>query len=122
MSRILAHNISKYYDTEIRTHALTNFTISVADNEFVCLVGPSGCGKSTFLNLVAGFIEPSQGELRVAGKPVNGPGPDRGVVFQEDALFPWSRRSTTSHLDLKCAACAGPTRECVPTTCSDLWA
>jgi NitT/TauT family transport system ATP-binding protein len=89
MSRILAHNISKYYDTEIRTHALTNFTISVEDNEFLCLVGPSGCGKSTFLNLVAGFIEPSQGELRVAGKPVNGPGPDRGVVFQEDALFPW---------------------------------
>jgi len=89
MSRILAHNISKHYDAEIRTHALTNFTISVEDNEFVCLVGPSGCGKSTFLNLVAGFIEPSQGELRVAGKPVNGPGPDRGVVFQEDALFPW---------------------------------
>lgn len=89
MSRIVAQNISKFYDTEIRTRALTNFTISVDHNEFVCLVGPSGCGKSTFLNLVAGFIGPSEGELSVDGKPVSGPGPDRGVVFQEDALFPW---------------------------------
>ncbi|MEA2933896.1 MAG: NitT/TauT family transport system ATP-binding protein [Variibacter sp.] len=89
MSRIVAHNISKFYDTEIRTRALTDFTISVGDNEFVCLVGPSGCGKSTFLNLVAGFIEPSEGKLTVDEKPVSGPGPDRGVVFQEDALFPW---------------------------------
>jgi NitT/TauT family transport system ATP-binding protein len=89
VSRIVAHNISKFYDTEIRTRALTDFTISVGDNEFVCLVGPSGCGKSTFLNLVAGFIEPSEGKLTVDEKPVSGPGPDRGVVFQEDALFPW---------------------------------
>jgi NitT/TauT family transport system ATP-binding protein len=89
VSRIVAHNISKFYDTGIRTRALTDFTISVGDNEFVCLVGPSGCGKSTFLNLVAGFIEPSEGKLTVDEKPVSGPGPDRGVVFQEDALFPW---------------------------------
>jgi NitT/TauT family transport system ATP-binding protein len=89
MSRIVAQKISKFYDTETRTRALTNFTISIDHNEFVCLVGPSGCGKSTFLNLVAGFIEPSEGELSVDAKQVRGPGPDRGVVFQEDALFPW---------------------------------
>jgi NitT/TauT family transport system ATP-binding protein len=89
MSSIIARNISKYYDTEVRTRALTNFTIDIEHNELVCLVGPSGCGKSTFLNLVAGFIEPSEGNLTVDGKPIRGPGPDRGVVFQEDALFPW---------------------------------
>jgi|SRR6476659_3445851 len=89
MSQIVAHHISKYYDTEVRTRALTEFSISVEHNEFLCIVGPSGCGKSTFLNLVAGFIFPSEGDLIVDGKPVTGPGPDRGVVFQEDALFPW---------------------------------
>src|SRR5262245_3857950 len=89
MSRIVAERVSKYYDGETRTAALTGFSIAVESNEFFCLVGPSGCGKSTFLNLVAGFIEPSEGELTVAGKPVSGPAPERGVVFQEDALFPW---------------------------------
>lgn len=89
MSQIVAHHVSKYYDTEVRTRALTEFSISVEHNEFLCIVGPSGCGKSTFLNLVAGFIFPSEGNLIVDGKPVTGPGPDRGVVFQEDALFPW---------------------------------
>ena len=89
MSRIVAQNVSKFYDGETRTPALTNFSIAVESNEFVCLVGPSGCGKSTFLNLVAGFIDPSEGELTVDDKPVSGPAPERGVVFQEDALFPW---------------------------------
>jgi NitT/TauT family transport system ATP-binding protein len=89
MTRIVAQQVSKYYDGETRTRALTDFTITVEPNEFFCLVGPSGCGKSTFLNLVAGFIEPSEGELTVNGKPVRGPAPERGVVFQEDALFPW---------------------------------
>src|SRR5262245_26216455 len=89
MSRIVAQRLGKYYDGETRTRALANFTITVESNEFVCLVGPSGCGKSTFLNLVAGFIEPSDGELTVDGKSVSGPAPERGVVFQEDALFPW---------------------------------
>src|SRR6476661_3676517 len=89
MSQIVAHHVSKYYDTEVRTRALTEFSISVEHNEFLCIVGPSGCGKSTFLNLVAGFIFPSEGNLIVDGKPVSGPAPERGVVFQEDALFPW---------------------------------
>ena len=89
MTRIVAQQVSKYYDGETRTRALTDFTIAVEPNEFCCLVGPSGCGKSTFLNLVAGFIKPSEGELTVDGKPVLGPAPERGVVFQEDALFPW---------------------------------
>lgn len=92
MSRIVADRLSKQYGIigdRASTAALIDFSLTVNDNEFVCLLGPSGCGKSTFLNLVAGFIEPSAGQLTVDGRDVRGPGPDRGVVFQEDALFPW---------------------------------
>jgi NitT/TauT family transport system ATP-binding protein len=61
----------------------------VSAGELVCLLGPSGCGKSTFLNMVAGFIPPTAGTLLLDGRAVSRPGPDRGVVFQEHALFPW---------------------------------
>ena len=65
----------------------TNFTI--ADKEFVAIVGPSGCGKTTCLRMVAGFESPTKGEIRVGGEVVSAPGPDRAVVFQQFALFPW---------------------------------
>jgi len=64
-------------------------SFSVADGEFMCLLGPSGCGKSTVLNLIAGFEKPTNGDLLLEGRPIGGPGPDRGVVFQEPLLFPW---------------------------------
>jgi NitT/TauT family transport system ATP-binding protein len=69
--------------------ALRDIELSVAEGEFVCLLGPSGCGKSTLLNAVAGFVKPSAGRVLVQGKPVAAPGPDRAMVFQEYALFPW---------------------------------
>jgi NitT/TauT family transport system ATP-binding protein len=69
--------------------ALWQVSLSIADGEFVCLIGPSGCGKTTLLHLAAGFILPSEGEVRFRGEEVRKPGPDRGVVFQEYALFAW---------------------------------
>jgi NitT/TauT family transport system ATP-binding protein len=69
--------------------ALQNIDLTVSDGEFICLLGPSGCGKSTLLNAVAGFVKPAAGRVLVQEKLVTGPGPDRAMVFQEYALFPW---------------------------------
>ncbi len=68
---------------------LNHVSFSIARGELVCLIGQSGCGKSTILNIIAGFLRPTSGHCLLEGKSVIGPGPDRCVVFQEDALFPW---------------------------------
>ena len=94
--KLLVDGVSKEYARrgagrrgESSLLALEDVTLTVDAREIVCLLGPSGCGKSTLLRLIAGFEEPSAGRILVDGSPVRGPGPDRGVVFQEDSLFPW---------------------------------
>jgi NitT/TauT family transport system ATP-binding protein len=69
--------------------ALEGLTVSIGDGEFLVIVGPSGCGKTTFLNVAGGLFPPSAGELRIGGRLVEGPGPDRSMVFQDYALLPW---------------------------------
>jgi len=69
--------------------ALENVALQVREREFIAVLGPSGCGKSTLLYLIGGFLPTERGEIRVDGIPVAGPGPDRGIVFQHFALFPW---------------------------------
>ena len=91
MSDIEVRDVSLVYDTPSGpVRAIDNANFRMAASEFLCIVGPSGCGKSTLLNIIAGFLPPTSGEIRIGGKPVTGHGMDRGVVFQDFAqLFPW---------------------------------
>jgi NitT/TauT family transport system ATP-binding protein len=90
MISICVKNLNKCYRVrEGDLPALSAVDMEVGDGEFVSIVGPSGCGKSTLLYILGGFIRADSGAIEVGGKPVTGPGTDRGVVFQEYALFPW---------------------------------
>lgn len=90
MPKIDLKNVSKIFITKTGiTHALDNISITVEDGEFLCIVGPSGCGKSTFLNVISGLTIPDNGKVLIDDLEINSPGPDRVVMFQEPALFPW---------------------------------
>lgn len=92
MKTLVLRGLSKtYFDAYAGAHvvAVQDVSLTVQEGEFVSLVGPSGCGKTTLLNMIAGFIVPSRGEVLLDGRSLRGPGPDRGVVFQAFALFPW---------------------------------
>jgi NitT/TauT family transport system ATP-binding protein len=91
MMALECSGVEKIYPGRNPVTALSGIDLTVADGEFVALLGPSGCGKSTLLNLVAGFEAPTAGRMRIFGQPERPPGPDRAVVFQEPALFPWLR-------------------------------
>jgi NitT/TauT family transport system ATP-binding protein len=84
------HGLSKIFRINQSTfHALENIRFQAGTGELICILGPSGCGKTTLLKILSGFIPPSAGQVTLNGLPVFRPGPDRCVVFQEDALFPW---------------------------------
>jgi NitT/TauT family transport system ATP-binding protein len=83
--------VSQVFQTSGRQNhlALSEISLSIEDGAFVSILGPSGCGKSTLLYIVGGFVSPTEGAARMKGDAITGPGPDRGPVFQEFALFPW---------------------------------
>jgi NitT/TauT family transport system ATP-binding protein len=90
-TRIAFRNVSVRFPTPGggELEVVDDVTYDVCDREFVSVIGPSGCGKTTMMNIVAGFMQPSAGTVTLDGKPISGPGPDRGVIFQEYGVFPW---------------------------------
>ena len=113
--KITIQNVSRSYES---IRALADVSFSVAEGEFCCVVGPSGCGKTTLLRAIAGLDDPDGGSILVGGDPVTGPGLDRGMVFQEYALFPWRtvRGNIRFGLDrpaCDCPDCEGRVRELI---------
>jgi len=90
LNALEASGVVKRYERNGKSLPIVEIAeFAVREGEFITVIGPSGCGKSTFLHIVGGFIPPESGSIRVYGKEVSGPGPDRGMMFQEFALFPW---------------------------------
>lgn len=90
MAVIIDHLYKAYEekDGEMQ-YILNNLNLTIEKGEFICVLGKSGCGKSTLLNCLAGYLKPDKGKITVSGNEIHGPGPERGVVFQQHALFPW---------------------------------
>lgn len=90
MAEIEIRNVTKCYETKKGPYkALDTVNLSIEKNEFICVIGPSGCGKTTLLNMIAGLLTPTTGEIKVQNELVTGPGKGKGVVFQQYALYPW---------------------------------
>jgi len=85
-AKLSIEGVSKRFKDKL---VLEKIDIDIMDGEFVCVVGPSGCGKTTLLRIIAGLEEPSEGNILLEGREINGPSPDRGMIFQEYSLFPW---------------------------------
>jgi NitT/TauT family transport system ATP-binding protein len=89
-ARIVFDHVTVAFPTAVGPLTVVDdVSCEIRDREFVSIIGPSGCGKTTMLNLVAGFVSPTRGTVRLDGRPVSGPGPERGVIFQEYGVFPW---------------------------------
>jgi NitT/TauT family transport system ATP-binding protein len=108
MAKLEVRNIGKQFlpmqgnETKLIT-AVKNINLTIEDGQFVCFVGPSGCGKTTLLNILAGLDKPTEGEVILNGRPVTETGPDRTIVFQENALFPWLKVIDNVEFGLKMA-------------------
>ena len=90
VTKLKIDNVKKVYQTRNgEMTALNGVNLDIKENEFICVVGPSGCGKSTLLNIIAGLDTPTSGAVYIDGKKIEGTGTERGVVFQQYALFPW---------------------------------
>jgi len=104
MAKLEAQNIVKYFEHDGKPlKALGGISFTVEDGDFVCLVGPSGCGKSTFLRIAAGLQKPDEGQILLDNRPITKTGPDRIMVFQEGALFPWLKVRDNVEFGLKIA-------------------
>ena len=104
MTKLEAKNIVKYFSHDShKLKALGGINLKVDAGDFVCLVGPSGCGKSTFLRIIAGLEKPDEGQIMFDGHPVTETGPERIMVFQEGALFPWLKVQDNVEFGLKMA-------------------
>jgi NitT/TauT family transport system ATP-binding protein len=104
MTKLEARNIVKHFDHNgNHVLALDGINLKVNEGDFVCIVGPSGCGKSTFLNIIAGLEKPDSGDILLNGNTISMPGPDRTMVFQEGALFPWLKVIDNVEFGLKMA-------------------
>jgi len=104
MTKLEAKNIVKYFSHDSHNlKALGGINLKIEAGDFVCLVGPSGCGKSTFLRIVAGLEKPDEGQIIFDGQPVTETGPERIMVFQEGALFPWLKVQDNVEFGLKMA-------------------
>ncbi len=104
-ARIVFDHVSVRFPTangEVRV--VDDVSYSISDREFVSVIGPSGCGKTTMMNIVAGFLQPTSGSVTLDGKPIAGPGPDRGVIFQDYGVFPWLTVKENIAFGLKLAA------------------
>jgi NitT/TauT family transport system ATP-binding protein len=114
--RIVFRGVSVEFPTARgRMKVVDDVSYGIRDREFVSVIGPSGCGKTTMLNMAAGFVKPSTGSVLLDGKPIQGPGPDRGVIFQEYGVFPWLsvRRNIAFGLGLRANRVADGEREAI---------
>lgn len=107
MKILTISNVSKTFKIQknrsyTTTHALEDVSLEVEDGEFIAIIGASGCGKSTLLRMIDGLDFPTTGEIRLRGEIVTGPGPDRGVVFQQPSLLPWRTVQSNIEFGLEC--------------------
>jgi NitT/TauT family transport system ATP-binding protein len=90
MALLEVKHVSKLFNVDCRQmEALRDINLEIKEGEFICFIGPSGCGKTTLLRIIAGLEKPTTGQVLLDGQEINGPGPERGMVFQEYSLFPW---------------------------------